>query len=365
MGIGKYKKRGKTLWMVDETLVLRDGRIRRYRQRCIPSREQAMALAAKVKAEAFEGRFFERPKIPTITVEGLWQVYEVYAKPNLKAYIDDRGRAAHLKRHLKGRLASTLTQEDVDRYLAARLTEKTRRKAAPAPATLDKEVELLKRMANYAVKCGKLPTNPLTGVKLMRKPNVRQVVIDEEQFSKLLQVAEPELRPILVTAFDTGMRLREVLDLTWSKVNLRERTIRLEAVDTKTEQPRVVVLTKRVTEELSNFPRHIRSEYVFVNPATGKAWNDIRKVFHRACRAAGLDGLWFHDLRRSFATRARKLGIPESVCMRMTGHKTRAVFDRYNIVSEDDLRTAVSKLEAAASTACSETSEPGGEEASG
>jgi integrase len=42
---------------------------------------------------------------------------------------------------------------------------------------------------------------------------------------------------------------------------------------------------------------------------------------------AGLDGLWFHDLRRSFITRARKLGISESVVMRMSGHKTRAVFD--------------------------------------
>ena len=65
-----------------------------------------------------------------------------------------------------------------------------------------------------------------------------------------------------------------------------------------------------------------------------------------ARKAAGLDGIWFHDLRRSFVTRARKLGVPESVVMRMSGHRTRAVFDRYNIVSEDDLRDAVARIEA-------------------
>ncbi len=56
--------------------------------------------------------------------------------------------------------------------------------------------------------------------------------------------------------------------------------------------------------------------------------------------------MWFHDLRRGFVTRARRLGVPESVVMRMSGHRTRAVFDRYNIVSEGDLRDAVARIEA-------------------
>ena len=67
----------------------------------------------------------------------------------------------------------------------------------------------------------------------------------------------------------------------------------------------------------------------------------------RACKAAKLaDGIWFHDLRRSFVTNARRRGVPESVVMRMSGHRTRAVFDRYNIVEEDDLREAVRRIEA-------------------
>jgi len=65
------------------------------------------------------------------------------------------------------------------------------------------------------------------------------------------------------------------------------------------------------------------------------------KGVSRACKAVKLTGVWFHDLRRSFVTNARRRGVPESVVMRMSGRRTRAVFDRYNIVEEDDLRDAV------------------------
>ena len=56
-------------------------------------------------------------------------------------------------------------------------------------------------------------------------------------------------------------------------------------------------------------------------------------------------GLWFHDTRRSFVTKARRRGVPESVVMRMSGHKTRAVFDRYNVIEAEDLKEAVRKIE--------------------
>src|SRR5258708_11112877 len=64
------------------------------------------------------------------------------------------------------------------------------------------------------------------------------------------------------------------------------------------------------------------------------------------CKAVKLTGVWFHDLRRSFVTNARRGGVPESVVMKMSGHRTRAVFDRYNIVEEDDLREAIKRIEA-------------------
>ncbi|HKA89437.1 MAG TPA: tyrosine-type recombinase/integrase [Haliangiales bacterium] len=105
-------------------------------------------------------------------------------------------------------------------------------------------------------------------------------------------------------------------------------------------------LTARVREALAELPRGLHETHVFLNPKTGKPWRDVRTMFRRACRDAGIHGLWFHDLRRSFVTNARRRGIPESVVMRMSGHRTRAVFDRYNIISETDLVEALGRLEA-------------------
>jgi integrase len=110
-------------------------------------------------------------------------------------------------------------------------------------------------------------------------------------------------------AFETGMRKREVLDLLWEQVDLRNGTIALAPQDTKSEAPRLVMLTARLAGALKALPRGIGAAPVFPNPKTGQPWKDLRRPFRRTVRKVGLHGLRFHDLRRSFVTRARKAGI--------------------------------------------------------
>ena len=82
-----------------------------------------------------------------------------------------------------------------------------------------------------------------------------------------------------------------------------------------------------------------------VNPSKGEPIGDFRKAFDAACTAAGLQGIVPHDLRRSAVRNFIRAGVKESVAMRLSGHRTRSVFDRYNIVSEDDLIDASPKLQ--------------------
>jgi len=127
MGVSKYTARGKTWWRVDEWLTLPDGKVARYRKKRIPTKEQANMLAAKVKAETFEGRFFVRQKEPTTTVRELWDAYEPITKRDNDSWQTNIGRSRHLLRHLGQQRATQLSLKHVDEYRNRRLRETTKR----------------------------------------------------------------------------------------------------------------------------------------------------------------------------------------------------------------------------------------------
>ena len=342
MGITKYRARDKTYWNVD-IWIESEGKPVRFRRGRILSRQEAEAIAHEAKT----GRRLVasyRSVVRSTTVADAWTLYKPVGRRDNRAWLTDEGRAKHLIRHFGLKDAAALSVGDVDAYRSVRLAERTQRGGPPSPATLDREVELLKRTLNYAVSAGRLIGNPLARAKLLRRPNVRRSVLDEAAFSRLYRASEVWLRPVLLLAFDTGMRKQEVLRLQWEAVSLSEATIRLWPDDTKSEEARLVVMTPRALQSLGAIQPRSGAGPVFLNPETRKPYQDVRKTFRRAVAEAGLRGLWFHDLRRSFVTRARKAGVPESVVMRMSGHKTRSVFDRYNCVDEGDLRRAVVAL---------------------
>ena len=144
---------------------------------------------------------------------------------------------------------------------------------------------------------------------------------------------------MLALSYIFGFRNGELLSPKVSDVDLMAGTVRLRT--SKNGEPRQINLT---------------AHNLLAACVAGKSANDA--VFTRGSNlsctldkpdtiaaSAGCPGLLFHDLRRSAVRNMVRAGIPEVVCMKVSGHKTRAVFDRYNIVSEKDLTDAARKLE--------------------
>ena len=347
MGVYQYEKDGRTLFGIDVWLRLPNGELKRQRIRKIPTQKHAKMLLAKLEIDAFEGRYFDRQLEARVTVEDCWKAWEPITRRDNDSWQSDVDRARHLVEHIGQRRAAKLTRKDIEEYRAKRFAETTRRGGPPAPGTIDREIALLKRCISYAVECGTLVRNPIAGVPLLNEPNTRDTVLKPVMLERILKAAPPAFAPVIEFDYETGLRKTELRFLRWEQVDLTLGCIRLSAKETKTNQARIVYLTSRALEILRQAPRQLHSPYVFVNPDTGRPWSEHNKMLRRACARAGYEGIWFHDLRRSFVTNARRSGVPESVVMKLSGHRTRSVFDRYNIIDEGDLKAAVDRIDAA------------------
>lgn len=194
---------------------------------------------------------------------------------------------------------------------------------------------------------------PFSKVKklLKRNGNARDRILTLEQFNSLMEKLPKHTKAILATGFYTGMRRGEILNLTWDKVDLKTRTIQLEIEDTKDREKRTAPICGELYRILSSIPRAIHDNHVFLYK--GKPIKkDIRTGLKGACKDAGIpygrnekDGFVFHDLRHTFNTYMRKAGVHESVIMKITGHSTREMFDRYNTIDSEDTRKAVDQFQ--------------------
>ncbi len=172
----------------------------------------------------------------------------------------------------------------------------------------------------------------------------RSGFISHEQYETLRQELPEPLRLVLTIAFHTGMRRGEVLRLDWTVVDFIANTIRLRAGETKNDQGRVIPLSAELRTALAEAYSK-RGECPLVCSRREHGIGSFRKAWASATKRAGLAGLFFHDLRRSAVRNLVRSGVPEGIAMQISGHRTRSVFDRYNIVSENDLMDGAHKLD--------------------
>ena len=311
--------------------------------------EEARDADGKRKVQKRENRIFDILPQANMTFEDLSGWYLKLESVKSKKYFWNLELClSKFNRIFGDRIVSDIKTSELEDYQAKRVSE------GKAASTIDQEVGAAKAVINKAFNDDMVGGHVLKRFKNIKKllkknSNERKRVLTPDEFNRLVASARPYLKPILWTGYDTGMREGEVLSLTWDKVLLKDRLIKLSAEDTKDGEARGIPICDELYEVLNRLPRGIQGDYpVFMYK--GKMIRDFRGGLKTACKNAKIpygrsgDGFVYHDLRRTFFTHARRAGVQESVIMEITGHARHEVVDRYNQVSLDDMRQGIQGL---------------------
>jgi integrase len=260
-------------------------------------------------------------------------------------------RWKHLAPVFANDLARSITTPRLRRYVEERLAE------GAARATVQRELAALRRafrLGEQAEKVVRVPHFPS-----IRVENARQGFFEEADFRRVVSHLPEPLRVLAVVGFWTGWRKGDLLRLERRRhVDLDARTLQLFPGETKNKDGRRVHLppealgvlrawearTAALEREKSVIIRHLFHR-------DGKPIRNYYAAWHSACAKAGVPGRMFHDFRRTAARNYIRSGVHEGTVMAILGHRTRSIFDRYNIISEDDLRAASEVVQASVGTA--------------
>jgi integrase len=231
--------------------------------------------------------------------------------------------------------AVDITTDRVARYIVER------REAGAANATVNRELAAMKRAFKIAVTSERLSRAP--HIAMLEENNARQGFLDHAEFTSLRDALPEKLQDPISFLYLSGWRVSEMRTLEWRDVDLAGNVVRLPPAKSKNKDGRSLPLSGELAEVIARAHATRRLDCGFVFHVDGKPIKDFRGAWKAACAKAGLGNLLVHDMRRTAVRDLVRSGVPERVAMAISGHKTRSVFDRYNIVSEEDLMTAMER----------------------
>ena len=315
---------------------------KRYRESTeTDDRESALAHLRRRLAEARSGRFVGRPD--RVTFEEMHQM--LLANYRFKRNRTDPSRhVRRLAESFRDMLGEEITEERIAEYSRKRMESD-----GMTPATLRRELAVLKRMLRLA--SPRLPRVPL--VDLPRVDNARQGFFEEEDLQSIRVHLPAHAGNLVEFLYLTGWRSSEAFRLQWSDVDWTRKTVWLR--DSKNREPRIFPFKyharlEQVLREQRAAVSQWEHKHQTLCPTVfhwgGRPIKKLRRSWHSACRAAGLEGRFIHDFRRTAVRNLIRAGVQQAIAMKITGHKTDSIFRRYLIVDEELLAQATGAVAA-------------------
>jgi integrase len=325
----------------------------------------------EVGADQIGAKSFVGPQQERIKVSELLDALEADYKLRGKSSPQNVSNLKRARLDFGLQRACSLTAEQVDSYIERRLQE------GLAPASINRVTQVLSQAYKLAIERKHLSSAPKIR-HLSEAGNVRQGFFSEVEFRAVLDNLPEDLKDFALFAYYTGMRKGEIASLRWEDVE--GDIIRLRAENAKNGKARSVPIEGELADVIERrmAARQVTTDSgvmlaALVFHRDGEPVMDFRKAWATACCMAGLGKLvcptckgtvdaehkcekcsqaWkredlkytgriFHDFRRTAVRDMVRAGVPETVAMSISGHKTRSMFDRYNIANENDQREAM------------------------
>ncbi len=279
------------------------------------------------------------PKVSPPTVGDLMaRLQEDYEINGRKSLVTARYHWQPILKAFGGIVASELNPDMIRQYTMARKRE------GKANGTINRELAGLRRGFELGRHAGVVQSCPPIG--MLRETGLRQGTYTREEIERITAALPSHLRPVVWFAYHTGRRRGEILQLQWPDVNLEDGWITIRASTTKTGKPdripiagelRALLMALRTAEGPHASP--------FVFQYQGKPFSTFWRTWKRTLSKLNMPSYLFHDLRRTTATDLVEAGVSEQAAMAVTGHKTRSIFQRYNIVKSDTVRQGMQRLD--------------------
>lgn len=300
------------------------------------TRQQAMEALRRIKTKEEIAETLGVRPASDITTEALFERYKRHQKARIRATTYER--LGGILDALKSRLpvvAKAITKRNVAEYIETRSTEDGMK-----PATVAKEISVLKHCLRLAVEWGELNQNAAAGARLPQLPPGRTRYLSPAELKAALEIAPDWLRAPMAFAACTGVRRGEMLSLRWLDVDRDNRRLYLR--ETKNGALRILPIPVAALMVLNSLPQGAPGEPVFagVDPAFLSVYT--KRVFKRI----GAPDASFHTLRHTAASWLVQQGVDLYAVGQILGHKTPRMTQRYAHLSPDYMAGAVGKLDA-------------------
>lgn len=304
---------------------------------------EALEFEAEVKNEVSLIYRKKKDLAEVITVRQLFNEFLKYSEINNKPriYKENIHRCNVMRDFLDAdKVIASITPADIEKlktYITVTLKDSN--------STFNRYFAVLKTAFNQAIINHKLNfLNPCNLVKPLKADNKIMRYLTEEEEERLLNNLAPHLKPIVICALTTGLRLSNILNLKWQSINFDMGFIEILKQENKGHKKIQIPLSAKFKDELVKIGIK-KTGFVFINPDTQKPYTSIKTGFNKALYRAGIENFRFHDLRHTVGTRLVANGVDLQTVKEILAHSDIKTTQRYLHPVQENIKKAVDILD--------------------